>query len=326
MIDRYTTLYKITGTESYRLSSTQIFGEYGGNLQNKPDDIRDIFIADEGKTLVQVDQAGAEALIVSYLCPLGNFRRLFLNGIKPHVFVAMHLFATYWKSSLGIDIETYLNAKIEDLVTLPRWKELEKAIKTHDTYYYIGKKSCHSFNYGKMPTSFIADIMYETGAKIRLSKTESERIHRTYHTLFPEIRRWHGILINDLSKNKMRAYNLFGYPRQFTGVWGEKLFLELYAFVPQSTVGTITNLAMRDLHVELNHQNPWGAELLQNGHDSILSQCDTDKVEEWTLVVKKVMERKLQNFQGEIFYMKTETGVGKNWRKYHEQHNPEGMK
>ena len=42
-----------------------------------------------GNIFVQPDQAGAEALVVAYLCPPGQFRSLFLNGIKPHTLMQL---------------------------------------------------------------------------------------------------------------------------------------------------------------------------------------------------------------------------------------------
>ena len=64
---RNTTIYKLGGTETFRASSSKWFGR-GTNLQNIEKSMRQLYWADDGKVLVQVDQSGAEALIVSYLC------------------------------------------------------------------------------------------------------------------------------------------------------------------------------------------------------------------------------------------------------------------
>src|SRR3977135_515890 len=95
---RNSCIWKLAGTDTFRLASSCIMmnfmtkEERGTNLQNIPHGMRKIYIPDEGKILVQVDQSGAEALIVAYLCEPGLFRDLFLNGIKPHTYVAMHVF------------------------------------------------------------------------------------------------------------------------------------------------------------------------------------------------------------------------------------------
>lgn len=65
--------YKISGTKTFRLSSSKILGHWGENLQNKEKGMRVMYIPDDGKIFVQVDQSGAEALIVAYLCRNANF-------------------------------------------------------------------------------------------------------------------------------------------------------------------------------------------------------------------------------------------------------------
>ena len=62
---RALTQYKLAGTGSFRLSAAQLF-EYGLNLQNTDKAIIDIFEAPAGWKIVQVDQAGAEALKGGY--------------------------------------------------------------------------------------------------------------------------------------------------------------------------------------------------------------------------------------------------------------------
>ncbi len=247
---RFHTQYKIGGTVSLRLSSAQLLknkegsiGSWGGNAQNKADSVRRAFIADEGKILVQVDQAGAEALIVAYLCPKGcKYRELLHQGIKHHVYTALNIFETYWATKLDIsNISEYSRGPIELIKHLPRWDDLNKAIKAHEVYYYIGKKSGLSFNYGEHAKKYIDSIILETGAKIRLSLHEGQRHFNIYHSTFPEIQRYHCEVIDTLSKNHQIIHNLFGYPIHLTsGVWNDDLFRRAIASIPQSTVGTIT--------------------------------------------------------------------------------------
>jgi len=93
---RNTCSWKIGGTTSFRKASATLLDTYGTNLQNPSPDMCRIHIPDEGKILVQPDQAGAEALIVAYLAPAGKFRDLFINGVKSHVYVATHIFKQQW--------------------------------------------------------------------------------------------------------------------------------------------------------------------------------------------------------------------------------------
>ena len=98
-------------------------------MQNFPKDLRKLFIPDEGKVFIQVDQSGAEALVVSYLCTEGNFRSLFLHGIKSHVYVALRLFADVWSSEMGRSVDEFCTAPIDKVATLKGWADLDKVIK-----------------------------------------------------------------------------------------------------------------------------------------------------------------------------------------------------
>lgn len=120
-----------------------------------------IFNDEERSTLhiwSQTDCAGAEALIVAYLCKDGDFRQLFINNIKPHVFVGAHLFSEIWRKkireigTLGdikFDMDLILNSPIRELKSVPYWKELENLVKDSDNwsleerYYYLAKQTCH---------------------------------------------------------------------------------------------------------------------------------------------------------------------------------------
>ena len=133
----------------------------GGNLQNIEKSMREIYIPDgftdalkdkcsyymssgdlsifteeelmSLRIFVQTDQSGAEALGVAYLCKDGDFRQLFIHGIKPHVYVAIHVFRDIWKKKMReysvagdvkCDIDEILNTPIKDLKSNPYWKDL----------------------------------------------------------------------------------------------------------------------------------------------------------------------------------------------------------
>ena len=74
-------LPKIAGTESFRLSGSALFDNYkysmGRNMQNITKNMRKYFGKLDGYSVVQVDQAGAEALIVAMECFPGKLRALF---------------------------------------------------------------------------------------------------------------------------------------------------------------------------------------------------------------------------------------------------------
>lgn len=323
---RCNTSWSIGGTDTFRNRSRKLLDRWGTNQQNISSNISRIYIPDENKIFVSADCAGAEALIVAYLCPEGKFRSLFTVGIKPHVFVALHLFAKHWSTTFGDTIASMLNLSPIALSNHPNWKEVSKAIKNHETYYFIGKKSCHSFNYRKQAGGFIFDVLKESEGRVVLSKKEGERIRDMYvSVLFPEIEQvWHKEQ-DDILRRTRTLRNLFGYPRTFYGTFTDSFFREATAFIPQSTVGCITNIAFARLQCKIEAEGlPW--DLLNNKHDSVLVQCPIEDKDLATIALRESLEQELISPRGEHFKMKSEVSVGLNWGKYNVTDNPEGMR
>lgn len=304
--------------------------EYGSNLQNVEKSMRGIYHADPEYKLVQVDQSGAEALVVAYLCERGNFRELFLNNIKSHVYVALHVFSDVWEEKFPGITQLAKTARIDQIKFVPGWPELEKEIKASDNwlserrYYFIGKKVCHASNYGMMGGTFQLALLKESGGAIALTRQQADRYLQAYHALFPEIRKWHFRVQDQIKKTKVLR-NLFGYPFQFTGFVGESIWKEAYAFVPQSTVGTITNIAFTRLQEYIEDENKdW--HLLANTHDSYLCECPDNDVKECSEKMKEFINMTLTAPDGTIFQMKSEAQVGDNWAPYKEGYNDGGLR
>jgi hypothetical protein len=335
-LPRNTCQWGIGSTETYRNNSRALFKYpgfkgYGTNLQNPSANICTLYIPDTGKVFVQADQAGAEALIVAYLCPPGNFRELFLQRIKPHIYVAMHIFADFWEKEMHKDgfksfrIKDYLAAPIKILKTLPDFKHLSNKIKHNDLKYFIGKKCCHSLNYRMRSNTFRFNVLKDSEGKVVLSGYESDKFCSIYHGLFPEIEGiWHKDIDRVLATTKI-MYNLFNHPKEFYGKVDDKLTREATSFVPQSTVGSITNYAFCNLQNYIE-QNKLEWDLLNNKHDSILVQAPESESMAAAKAVKESLELDLVSPRGEPFKMRSEVSIGYNWGKYDEDKNPKGMK
>ena len=168
---RNTCIYRVAKPSTFRLSSTSLLPKtvtfegkrkkkgWGGNLQNIEKSVRKIYIPDPGMIFVQVDQSGAEALIVAYCCIDGQYRQLFKNGIKPHSYLAMSLFKDVWprkmlehgliSSAENFNINELIGTPIAQLNQHPHWKNLGNLIKHSDDwplterYYYLAKQTEH---------------------------------------------------------------------------------------------------------------------------------------------------------------------------------------
>lgn len=380
-LPRNSCLYSVPGTQTFRLGSKMITvritspprdGKRGSNMQNWERTVRKIFISDGWNTqdaeeveklkdyqlrrdlsifteeqlsrikiLVSVDQSGAEALIVAYLTKHGNFRDLFLNGIKSHVYVALHVFADVWKremensgSDIKCDIDLLCSLPINEITNYPFWKQVDKLIKSSDKwpnerrYYYIAKQICHSSNYGIQAGMFQLNTLEKSKGRIVLSLKECERYLSLYHSLFREIHEWHRDVERQLRETKI-LYNLFGYPRYFwfpTRDPSDTLLKEAYAFPAQSTVGTITNKAFTRLQGRIETMElDW--DLLANTHDSYMAQVPIGQEEIASGIMQGYINQELvAPSDGSRFNMKSEAKIGFNWSDFDEETNILGLK
>jgi len=337
--DRFTSSIKPAGTKTMRNASSALLvfkrqftlasGQqrtaaigYGSNVQNITKSLRKFFIPDANKILVNVDQAGAEALVVAYLSPPGRYRKLFLNGVKPHSFIAMHLFAKEFAKLMDMKMADYilgfLNVEVEELVLHKRWKELAKLIKDSDgwegkRYYYLGKKVCHASNYGMGFNTFINSIMEETDGAIVLTAKEAKAMLAMYYSLFPEIAKWHVEVKQQLAINRTLT-NLFGDRRVFNAPTDDAMYRDAYSWVPQSTIGVLTNVGIQRLeHAVIHDPKMRSVDFLVNVHDSMMSQCDIGKE---LMVAKEMsgyMEEEFTTKHG-TFTIRCEGQVGYNWK------------
>jgi len=336
---RVTTYYNIAGTKFYRLASKKFFRK-GTNLQNIDKANRKLYKADKGYILNQRDQSGAEALIVAYLCKDGNFRALFKNGIKPHVYVALHLFKDVWQAKINegtldikCSIEEICNTPIPFLTKNPYWKTLNKLIKSSDEwppserYYYLSKQTCHSGNYDITAGPFVLNILEKSKGKVVISKKKGALFLDIYHSLFPEIRRdFQYSIAKQVTETKM-LYNLLGYPIIITSdLTQQNALKECYSAVPQSTVACITRNAVIQTQ-EYIESNKLDWDILQDNHDSYVVQCPVGQEITCQRIMKSFLNVEMKSpVDGESFTMQSEGASGFNWAPYHEIKNPEGLK
>lgn len=339
---RNSCVFKVAGTTPFRLASTKLFGKWGSNMQNIEKGLRRIYVPDPGKIFAQIDQSGADALIVAYCGVAGNYRELFIHGIKPHTYMAMNLFADIWPKKMleyrlisspsEFDIQELIKCKISELKNHPHWQNLANLIKDSDDwslserYYYLGKQTEHSSNYGINPPMFRMNVLEKSGGKIVISKEDSERFLDVKHSLFPEIKGSYQKYVERCAKDNKILYNLHGHPYQITDYEiGETELKELYAWIPASTVAEITNIAYSDMYSYIVREGKqW--DLLSNTHDSYLLQCpESEAIECGTKAAEFMQQEFTSPIDGAKFQMKSEVQVGYNWSPA-KASNPSGLR
>lgn len=330
--------------ETYRLRSSQIF-YVGRNMQNWEKGSRRVIVADGWteelnekciafvlsnyedfslftdeeldylRIFLQCDQAGAEALIVAYLCRAGKFRDLFLNGIKPHVYIGL-AFPHHWEEQHPY-IHEIRKLPIKDIKNHPNWSALKDAIAGSDNnppatrYYYHYKQTCHSANYGIKENTFQMNMLEKSGGKVVLSTKQAGAYLEGYRTEFPEIPGWNREVQEAVKKAPHMLWSLHGFPREFVNI-KESDMKDVIAWIPQCTVGCITHIAYTNLqdYIE-DYQKRW--DLLNNSHDSYCNQVSLREIRDCGKKMTEFMNQDLMSPRGEPFRMKSELQIGFNW-------------
>lgn len=329
---RFVTTFKPAGTRSFRLAASQFMGEYGGNAQNPPPCVSRILTARPGYRFVQPDQSGAEALIVAMLAKPGRYRALFENGVKPHTFLALHLFAAYHSEwFIGLESATRYLAALEpaDLVKIPGWSTLKTRIEKApppNHPYYIGKRTAHARSYKMGWITFQKSVLRDTEGGLALPAADCKRFLTGFDRLFPEIIELQNEII-ELAKTTRELVNLFGFPRRFERTFTHGYEREIISWIFQSTVGCLTTEAILKIEddVIIPERRAWN--VLNNKHDSLLLEVPEADVPEAARISRDVIAGfELTGRDGVKFRMKSEVKVGTNWADWDEKLNPAGMK
>lgn len=219
--------YNISGTETYRLASSEDAFGFGTNLQNitsgysRPGfsipNLRELFVPDPGFTIGEFDLSAADAQVVA--ADAGDWD--LLDDFQS-----------------GADLHTD-NAK--------RWGVVRP----------IAKGCLHATNYVASPKSLSMNF----GITIQ----HAEHIIQDWYIQHPKIKEWHDAILLQLMTRRY-VENAFGYRRFYYGRL-ENVLKEAVAWKPQSTVGIVTNLGLRNIYKNLPQ-----VQLLLQTHDSITCQ------------------------------------------------------
>lgn len=197
--------------------------------------IRKMFVPDPGKTIFDVDLAGADAQVVAYEAGDEDLIRAFKEGLDVHDKNARDLWGAAYVSLAG------------DKHGGP------KSVRRKQT-----KQAVHATNYGGSPRA----LAHVLGWTMR----EAESFQRRWFSLHPRIKtEFHGRIESDLRSARM-VVNRFGYRRVYFDRI-DSCFTEALAWVPQSTVAEVSFRG----GIALERRFPWVQMLLQV-HDSLVFQ------------------------------------------------------
>ena len=247
-------LDKETGRTSTKLLNKPVrhrkFGLPFHNITKHSDiggDVRSIFVPDEGCVFLEADQSQAEARIVLLLAEEWETLELF-DKIDIHKLTASWIYGCKW----------------DEIVD--------------DEKRQLGKKVRHAGGYG-MGSFRLAEL-----AKIKRKK--AERVLEIFHKYTPGIRnKFHKGIEDYLANNDCCLYTPFGRFRKFYNKWGDQLFKEAYAHIPQSTIADNTKRCM----LEVKKFYP-ALKICIESHDGFTCIVRQEEVKEIASLIKSQME------------------------------------
>lgn len=260
-----------TETQGMALQTLTKHGDVG-------QDLRTMLIPDEGYVFLEPDLSQAEDRVVSILARDLKGQLTYEYKIDKHRITAGWIFDRCPDELLN---KFFISPSIELA------NEINKILKEkiNDEERQLGKKFRHAGNY---------DMGKRTAAEnIGMPELKAGKILEKFHQTNPNIRGvFHKEIIDFLNKNNRTLTNPFGRTRQFLNKWGDELFKEAFAQIPQSTVSDQLKFAM----LRIEKRAPW-LQFLQESHDSFLSQCPINRVDETLPIIKQELEHPI-NFDG----------------------------
>jgi len=293
--------YQVVGTLTGRWSSNNDPYGSGTNLQNISDEMRGVFIPDEGKKFAQLDLAQAESRLVAHIClPFGR---------------------NYLDACNSGDLHTTVTKLIWNELPWGEFpaKEIAKRRFYRDfSYRDMTKRGGHGSNYGGS-SNVIA-------MHLKIPPAQAREFQSGYFGAFPEINAWHNAVKVKLVNGRTITTSL-GRRCQFLGrPWDNETIKSAIAYEPQSTIGDLLNEGL--FRVWKTYDKVWDKanpiELVSQVHDSILFQYDP-RDESWLLPEIQKLLQVVIPINGEDCKIGVDIQAGWNWGKFSTS-NPFGLK
>lgn len=250
--------------------------------------LRSMFIAPPGHVLISYDLKQAESWVVAYLAKEERMKNSLKNG----------------------DIHTDTACGLYDCGP----KDITKPMR------YMGKKSNHSLAYREGYLMFVMSINKESDKPpyTVLTNREGKIIWDKWHSLY-NLKNWWDQIEFELSKARTLR-TPYGRKRVFFAPWGNELFKEATAHLPQSTIADHTNGAIQQelgipgglLEIHKRYVETKAIKIVNQAHDSIIVECPNNLVSEIVEPITNLLHRPII-INGEECLIPVDTEIGERW-------------
>jgi DNA polymerase I-like protein with 3'-5' exonuclease and polymerase domains len=268
------------------------------------------------RLLLEFDKAGAEWHVVAY--DSGDERMISVHqtGRDPHRYTG-HLISGAPEDLIAR--EDKICGKITDPVELEERRRADIP-EIYQGGYFVpriftirqaGKKSNHGLNYGMQYRRFALEN--------EMDENEAKKIVSFYSTkAYPGLEGWWERIRRQLRDNRTLT-NCFGRRRRFLETWGPELFMEAYAFIPQSTIVDIFNTGMPRIYDDQSRDFRT-LKIKNQVHDSGVFQLDVTLTRDGYASAVRVIRRiafdylnPTLHYSGRDFQIRTDLKIGRHW-------------
>lgn len=249
-----------------------------------------MIVAPKGKLLVSLDLSQAETWVSAFLAKEDAMKHSLVN------------------SDIHRDTACFLdNCKPEEVSPTARYK---------------AKRCNHALTY-RMSYMRLCQVINKESDKppyLVVSMPESKRLFDRWHQLY-NLKNWWAQIEYDLGQNGRTLVTPYGRVRTFFAQWGQELFKEATAFVPQSTVADHLNgMVQPELGIEgglLTVYRKFVKEkrvlsIVNQSHDSFICEIDKVLVDELCPQLVQIVRRPLV-INNETFTIPVDCEVGERW-------------
>src|SRR5271157_3344616 len=259
-------------------------------------DLRSMFIADPGFSLVEADGSQAEDRVVCVLArdwdALKAYERTNFRTNKHGCKDDRHTMTACLVCSMDF----------EDIT---------------DYYRQIGKKTRHAGNYAMQKHTHMLNLAKFGG--VYISEYQAGKQLERFHAGNPNIRSVFHIEIQyALRDNDCCLANPFGRRHTFFNRWGDEMFKEAYAYIPQGTVSDQTKFAMLTVRRRLAKYYMKYFAFVVESHDSATALVADSLIPEYNAIIKEEMQRPINFKKCSLsrdydLIIPCEIKVGKRW-------------
>lgn len=260
------------------------------------------------RCFLEIDLAQAEWVVTAFYAGDERMIEVFEKNLDPHVRTGS-LITGAPESFVRLEHEAgkhitdptelraiRANLEVPAGVFLPRTMTIRQA----------GKKSNHGLNYEEGYKRFALENEIE--------EAEGKRLVEAYHRAYPGLRGSMYPRIQQQLQKDRTLVTCFGDKRRFLKAWNNDLLKVAYSFIPQATVGRITNWWFRSIYEDTSSltEDVWVAAQV---HDSGLLDSPLmpwPDMAELATLSRKYMSIRCR-YHGREFMLRTDFKIGPNW-------------